>query len=92
VGPTPFSSISRCDCDDLFGFMWDKNSVIFSDVSFNAINVFHQIINTLLNLKAVKALLHRNHVAQGISTLWRDDTGIRISILADDYTLLFSLP
>nr|UNJ79784.1 hypothetical protein [Raoultella ornithinolytica] len=33
-----------------FGYV-GQNSVIFSDVSFNAINVFHQIINTLLNLK-----------------------------------------
>ena len=54
-----------------------QNFVIFSYVSFNAINVFQQIIDTLLNLKWQRTLLRRNHVAQSISTLWGYDTEFR---------------
>lgn len=43
-----------------------QNSVIFSYVGFDASNV-------LQNLKWQRALLLRNHVTQGIRTLWRDD-------------------
>lgn len=50
-----------------------QDPVIFSDVIFNAINVFQQIINALLNLKRQRILLFRNDVAQGICTLWSDD-------------------
>nr|CAH8250260.1 Uncharacterised protein [Enterobacter mori] len=54
-----------------------QNSVIFSYVGFDASNVLQQIINTLLNLKWQRALLLRNHVTQGIRTLWRDDAEFR---------------
>lgn len=57
-----------------------QNSVIFSNVIFNVINVinvFQQIINTLLNLKRQRILLFSNHVAQGICTLWGNDAEFR---------------
>jgi len=54
-----------------------QNPVIFSNIIFNTINVFQQVINTLLNLKWQRTLLLRNHVTQGICTLWGDDTEFR---------------
>lgn len=47
-----------------------QDPVIFSNVIFNVIKVFQQVINTLLNLKQQRILLFRNHVAQVICTLW----------------------
>lgn len=54
-----------------------QNSVIFSNVIINAINVFQQIISILLNLKWQRILLFGNHVAQGICTLWGNDAEFR---------------
>nr|QMV81649.1 hypothetical protein [Leclercia adecarboxylata] len=52
MGPTPFNSISHQPLTAMICFGHaGQNSVIFSDVIFNASNVLQQIINTLLNLK-----------------------------------------
>lgn len=67
-----------------------QDPVIFSNVMFNAINVFQQVINTLLNLKRQRFLLFRYHVAQGICTVGYGDI-VAVSWPARNATILVIL-